>query len=547
VTAATADRPNVLFITTDQQRYDTLGVTGNRMVRTPNLDALAARGTLFTRGCIQGTVCIPSRASLMTGRYVHQHGVSYMEPVIGTTPGLPPWEVTVQERLRAAGYATAAHGKIHQLPPRGWDETQLTMGKGARWTVSEGSPLGPSQLGPVYAEWLEQKRPGAYEQIYEQRRRPEYRERATAIVNVLAADEYVDCWIGENTWNYLERPETGHGSGSGGGGSAKPFFLWCGFCGPPGPFDPPEPYASMYDPAKIPLPPLLRARQKNVPGEDTRKGRFDRDDGEDLVRTIIAYYWGMMTFIDDMMGRIMDVMTRRGLWDNTLVIFTTDHGEMLGDFGRGGKGNFTEPVIRPPYIVVPPGSRPNPDGKPREAHGQIEHIDLVPTILDYAGLPQPRELPGISLRPALETDTAAAAIGKPAVLSDDVSGDQKTRRKCLRTERFKYVLTTDNRALAQQERRASGGGSSHPFVELYDLQKDPHELVNVAGESAYRDEVQRHAELLLQRLFETERNAWNSGGSLAAQPEERDHFGRLLRDVPELRGAREMREVAAVG
>src|ERR671933_480613 len=154
-------RPNVLFITTDEQRYDTLGILGNPQVRTPHLDALARRGTVFTRGYIQNPVCIPSRACLMTGRYVHQHGVEYMEPVIGTTPGLPPWETTIQERLRAAGYTTAAFGKIHQLPPRGWDETALTMGKGARWTVAEGSPLGPSQLGPVYAEWLERKRPGA--------------------------------------------------------------------------------------------------------------------------------------------------------------------------------------------------------------------------------------------------------------------------------------------------------------------------------------------------------------------------------------------------
>src|SRR5688500_6927181 len=284
---ARADRPNILFITTDQQRYDTLGVTGNPHVTTPNLDALARRGTLFTRGCIQGTVCIPSRASLMTGRYVHQHGVSYMEEVIGTTPGLPAWEITIQERLREKGYTTAAYGKIHQIPPKGWDETALTMGKGARWTVAEGSPLGPSQLGPVYARWLEAKRPGAYEEIYEQRRRPEYRENASAIVNVLAADEYVDYWIGENTWKYLERREAGQ---------EQPFFLWCGFCGPHGPFDPPEPYASMHDQSKIEIPALLRARQKNVPGEEGRKSRYDREGGEALIRKQIAYYWGMMTF-----------------------------------------------------------------------------------------------------------------------------------------------------------------------------------------------------------------------------------------------------------
>ena len=142
----------------------------------------------------------------MTGRYVHQHGVDHMQPEIGTTPGLPPWEPAVMERLQGAGYRTAAFGKIHMMPPRGLDEMALTMGKGARWTVSSGSPLGPSQLGPVYAAWLEGKRPGAYEEIYAQRREPEYREQAGAVVNCLAADEYVDYWIGENTWQLPGAP-----------------------------------------------------------------------------------------------------------------------------------------------------------------------------------------------------------------------------------------------------------------------------------------------------------------------------------------------------
>ncbi len=340
--------PSILLITTDEQRYDTLGSTSGGRVRTPNLDALAARGTRFTRGYIQNPVCIPSRACIMTGRYVHQHGVDHMQPEIGTTPGLPPWEPAVMERLQEAGYRTAAFGKIHMMPPRGLDEMALTMGKGARWTVSSGSPLGPSQLGPVYAAWLEGKRPGAYEEIYAQRREPEYREQAGAVVNCLAADEYVDYWIGENTWQYLERladtPE-------------RPFFAWCGFCGPHPPFDPPQPYASMYPIDEMPVPELLRERQRNVPRSD-RPGRFDGEDGEPLIRKLTAYYWGMMTFIDDMLGRIMEVLTRRGLWEHTLVIFTTDHGAMLGDFGLMGKGNFREQVIRVPYLVVPAGTSP---------------------------------------------------------------------------------------------------------------------------------------------------------------------------------------------
>jgi arylsulfatase len=536
-------RPNVLFITTDEQRYDTLGILGNRQVRTPNLDALAARGSVFRRGYIQNTVCIPSRACLMTGRYVHQHGVEYMEPEIGTTPGLPPWETTVMERLQEAGYTTAAFGKIHQMPPRGWDETGLTLGKGARWTVAgkwrdgmddaEESPLGPAQLGPVYAEWLERKRPGAYESIYAQRRRPEYREQAQAVVNTLAADEYVDYWIGENTWRYLERPETGS--------AERPFFLWCGFCGPHGPFDPPEPYASMYDQGQILPSPTLRARQQNAPGA-ARQSRFDKEDGEALARKITAYYWGMVTFIDDMVGRIMEVLTRRNLWENTLVVFTTDHGEMLGDFGRLGKEVYHESVTRVPYLVVPPGSQSGAGGRgstsspqtaetggrtaesddgagPRFVDSFVEHIDLVPTILDYAGIPQPRELPGMSLRPVLEDPSGSTTpTTRDSVLCEHVTNDRQVRTKCVRTDRYKLIYGGPQEAFEN--------GQS---IQLYDLERDPLETTNVAGDPSYSDVVQRHLDLLLHRLSWSESTPWNSGGAAKARPaEDVDHWGRPI-------------------
>jgi arylsulfatase len=489
--------PNILLITTDQQRYDALGST-DPLVQTPHLDRLAATGTAFRRGYVQNPVCIPSRACIQTGRYVHQHGVDHMAEVIGDTPGLPPWETTVMERLQRAGYATAAFGKIHMLPPKGLDETGLTMGKGARWTVAEGSPLGPSQLGPVYAEWLERRHPGATEALYAQRRQPEYREQATAIVNVLPADEYVDAWIAEQTRDYLDRPHE------------RPFFLWCGFCGPHPPYDPPEPYAGRYRPDDMPLPRLLRARQQGVEGN--RPGRFDRPDGEALVRKITAYYWAMVTCIDDMVGRIMATLTRRGLWENTLVIFTSDHGDMLGDFGKLGKENFTEPVVRVPYLLVPPGGAPDHGGagEPRYFDGLVEHVDLAPTMLDYAGIPQPAALPGVSLRPILEAEdpSDAAFPGKGAVLCEYVPGHQRWRSTCLRTEHYKYVFS----------------GADRP-AEFYDLQEDPDELVNVAGDPAYRQEVQRHAELLLSRLSETQQTAWSGDPAARGEPP-LDGFGR---------------------
>jgi arylsulfatase A-like enzyme len=492
----------VLLITTDQQRYDTLGVTGNPHIRTPNLDSLAARGTLFDRAYIQNPVCVPSRASIQTGRYVHQHGVEYMENEVEQTPGLPPWETTFMERLRQNGYTTAAFGKIHMLPPKGLDEMQLTLGKGARWTEAEGSPLGPAQLGPIYAEWLDRKRPGAYESIYAQRRLPEYRDQATAIVNTLSAEEYVDYWSAENTRAYLERDDVGT--------AEKPFFAWCGFCGPHGPFDPPEPYASLYDPSQIPLPPLLHSRQRGaLPGD--YESRFDRPDGEQLIRKIVAYYWGMMTFIDDKVGEIMEVLTRRGLWNNTLVIFTTDHGEMLGDFGRLGKGTFIESVIQAPCILVPPDSKSTEQTQPRRVGSLVELIDLAPTILDYAGLPQSEALPGTSLRQYLQPvpdPSRASSSEKESVLCEYVSNDQQLRRKCLRTERYKYIFS----------------GTDQP-VEFYDLEEDPQELVNVASDPAYLAEVHRHSELLLHRLMMSEQNAWN-GDLITRTPPTKDSFGR---------------------
>ncbi|MBI3973441.1 MAG: sulfatase-like hydrolase/transferase [Chloroflexi bacterium] len=399
------------------------------------------------------------------------------------------------------------------MPPKGLDEMQLTGGKGSRWTVAgrwragmedaEESPLGPGQLGPVYAEWLERKRPGAYEQIYAQRRRPEYRDQSTAIVNCLAAEEYVDHWIGENTWNYIGRNHD------------RPWFAWCGFCGPHPPYDPPEPYASMYPQDEMPVPPLLRARQRNVPGADYTS-RFDGENGEPLIRKIIAYYWGMMTFIDDMIGRIMDTLTRRGLWEHTLVLFTTDHGEMLGDFGKTGKGNFLERVIRVPYIVVPPtvtlpsplvGEGPGvraPSGV-RTYDGLVEHVDLVPTVLDYAGIEQPGELPGQSLRPILE-GRPADFTPKPFVICEHGSADLVHRSQCLRTDRYKYVFSTPDRR-----------------VEFYDLQEDPQELANAAGDPRHAAEIQRHAKLFIDHRLRTETNAWKCG--LAAQTPSLETWG----------------------
>ncbi len=462
-------RPNIIVITSDQQRYGTLGATGNDIVSTPNLDALAERGVLFSHAYTQNPVCISSRACLHTGRYIHQHGVQYMEAEIDTTPALPPWEKTFMERLQEAGYVTGAVGKIHMMQPKGYDEMALVGGKGSRWTQSEGLPIGPGPLhfvnptykGPNYRDWLEARHPGGYEKIYEQRRQPEYRQNMTAIINVLPEEEYVDYWIASEAIDFLKRRE-----------DSQPFLLWVGFCGPHGPFDPPRRYAEMYPVDDMPLPETYR---------ETR--RFGLEDTT-LIRRCIAYYYAMITFIDDMIERIQTTLDENGQAENTIIIYTSDHGDMLGDMGKMGKGNFFEWVIRIPTIIAVP---PRFEQVTHRFDGLVETMSVAPTALDYAGIEPPPEMSANSWRPIVETGEG----GEESVLCEYVSNDRKLKGKCIRTDRYKFV--TWGRSVG----------------ELYDLLEDPLEQNNLYDDSEYislRDEMK---DILLEKLAESESPAYS--------------------------------------
>ena len=460
----TADRPNILLISTDEQRYDTLGVSGNTRIRTPHLDALSNAGAFFERPYIQNTVCIPSRACLQTGRYTHQHGVTYMEAEIDNTPGLPDWEVTFMERLQAAGYRTGATGKMHMMPQKGFHYERLVGGKGSRWTESEGGPLGPGPLGPTYASWLETRHPGGYEAIYEQRRRPEYKDHMTAVENVLPLEEYVDRWISEEAIEFLNYT------------LSKPFFLWCSFCGPHGPIDPPKPYTEMYPFEDMTLP-----RQHPNDPQRSPKGRPEcrwKDDVT-LIQRWISYYWGLVTLIDDEVGRILKVLDDRGLRDNTLIAFVSDHGEMAGDYNLFGKGNFYEETIRVPLVVVPPGGKVALSRVP----GLVETNDLAATFLDYAGVDIPPQMAAQSLRPVLE----GTGETRESIFCEQMDRNGPRRAKCVRTDRYKYIFA-----------------GKDAESEFYDMQEDPFEEINRYGDPAYREEIDRHKNLMLDRLMNSE-------------------------------------------
>ncbi len=228
-----AGRPNIVLITTDQQRWDTLGCAGNGIVRTPHIDRLAAEGVYFARTYAQNPLCMPSRASLVSGRYPRAHGV------MTNWVSLPGWEISIQHYLRDAGYMTAAVGKMHyklllstgteadalQLPPYGYDHLVLADGK---YGIL-------SPLEDDYRRLLRER--GWFETGHKYCKDPAVYEAFEAVASPLPPELYIDGFIGDAAVSFLRLA------------AREPFFLWASFCSPHHPFDPPAPYDTLYDPA----------------------------------------------------------------------------------------------------------------------------------------------------------------------------------------------------------------------------------------------------------------------------------------------------------
>jgi len=367
------------------------------------------------------------------------------------------------ERLQQAGYRTGATGKIHMMPHKGFHYERLIGGKGSRWTQFEDQKEGRGPLGPTYASWLERQNPGAYESIYEQRRE-EYGDGFKTYTNVLPKEQYVDYWIADQAIEFLHDPHS------------DPFLLWCGFDAPHGPQDPPEPYDELYTPEDVPRP----RQREDVPDSASPKGNPTPDWDED-IREWIAYSWAQITFVDDMIERLLETLEERDLLDDTMIIFTSDHGNMAGDYNMIGLGELYEEVVHVPLIVVPP------EDTDRDRYGGlVEMSDVAPTVLDYAGIDVPDLMPTRSLRPILEGERDDH---RESVLCEYTTNDQSRRSMSIRTDRYKYIVhNTDQES------------------EFYDLKDDPGELRNVVDDPAYREEIARLRELLVQRLMNAQQS-----------------------------------------
>ncbi|TDE08637.1 sulfatase-like hydrolase/transferase [Jiangella asiatica] len=448
-------RPNVLVIQADQFRSDCFGAAGNPDVRTPALDALAADGVLYTDAFCPLPVCTPSRYSLLSGRYVHQHGGwtnrSTLAPGIDTFP----------RALRRAGYRTAAVGKMHFTPTYldvGYDSLLLAEQHGpGRYDDDYHRDLRAAGLAPV-VDLLDQEEP------LRSSAGPAYWTTYGAGRSDLPEEWHSTTWIGNHALAELD------GWGDGGGQ-----LLHVSFIKPHHPFDPPAPWDALYDPAGLRLPP---GWTETIPEPDRRHAEeYFGYDGltESALRTVLAHYYATITHLDHWIGLLLERLRRRGLYEDTLIVFTSDHGEYLGFHHLLLKnGPMYDPLAKVPLVVKFPAS----DGAERagERDGSlVSLVDVATTVLAAAGLEPEAPLPGLDL-----ADPAAA---RACVFAENRHGRPAAMA---RTATRKLLAYGDD------------GGDA-----FYDLAADPHELDNRIDDPACAVQVRDLRDALARWLFDT--------------------------------------------
>ncbi len=434
---AAQKRPNILFLMVDEMRWDAMGCEGHPLVRTPNLDRLARQGSRFANCYTVSPVCSPSRASVFTGRYTHVHGVEMN--------GIPahPGEIFLPTILRHYGYHTAISGKLHYTPK------PFAYGFDQFWTFSNEGPK--PELG--YAAYLKRK----YGSPARFPRKPgtcpwpdDPLGRDVGLFRYPREDFEAE-WITRHALDYLRSRK----------GDPQPWFLFTSYLKPHSPSVEPEPYFSMYDPASI-QPPKLPPNAREIRAAQRDRAKRHYVDDERMVRVMSAKYYGAITHIDHLIGNLLAELDRLGMANNTLVLFTADHGNMLGDHGRWFKGVQYEGSAHIPLLWKWPEGDPRNDG--RVVDQVVENTDLMPSLLEAVGLPVPD---GVQGRSFLKLARGQDPDWKSSCFSQLNAG----------------MVMHESWKLIDNSRNGTG-----PF-ELYDLRNDPKEERNLADDPKQRDRV----------------------------------------------------------
>ncbi len=424
--------PNVLLLLTDQQSYDTIAAAGAAHMRTPHLDRLAAEGALVTGAFCNSPICMPSRQSLFSGQYPAALGLTFNgQEMPLTVPVLP-------RMLQPHGYRTANIGKLHFRNVKGRDDTTHPDYGFDRLLLSD--TIAPGYRD-VYDDWVERRYPGQAEKC---------RSLGEAAWTCLPGqyrsfNPYIfqgpdgathSCFVADQTCEFIRESR------------GQPWFAAAGFFAPHDPINPPAKFLEWYDPARLPAP-VMTAQDRE------RTGLTDDD-----WRIVRRHFYALISHIDEQVGVLLDCLDATAQADDTLVIFTSDHGDNMGHHGCGGKGApGLDSCAHVPLLWRLPGRIP----AGRRCEGLTELVDVAPTILEFCGVERHPLLQGRSLVPWLTGQTDAG--GRESVFME-IGPPNGEQWKAVRTDRLFFAL--------------NNAGDE----ELYDLAADPHQLHNLAADGS---------------------------------------------------------------
>lgn len=460
-----ADRPHLLFLMADQHRGDTIGADGNRAIQTPNLDRLAQEGARFRCAYSSTPTCTPARACLLTGMSPWQHGM------LGYHRVADQYAVEKPRVLGDAGYYTAAIGKLHYTPQRHLH--------GYHWAALDESGRSESvDFRSDYRAWFASEAPG-------------FNPDATGLgfndydAKPFALPErlHPTTWTGGVATRFIEnysRPE--------------PFFLKVSFARPHSPYDPPARWMKRYENTQLPAARVGDWAGRWAPRSSGRSDLWHGDLGAEQVRRSRAGYYGAISFIDEQIGHILAALEKRGWLDNTLIIYTSDHGDMTGDHHLWRKSYAYEASARIPMLMR------WPTGLLAAKRGQVfsqpvELRDILPTLADAAGRGVPEACDGRSMLDLVRRN--GAGWRETIDLEHDVCYSPDNHWNALTDGRMKYIY----HARDGQE-------------QLFNLTADPHELRDLAGVPAGSDVLRQWRSRMVDH-FSVRGERWLKGGKLA--------------------------------
>lgn len=487
-----ATAKNLLLITSDQQHYMTLGIL-NPEIETPNLDRLARQGMLFDRAYCPNPTCTPTRASLITGQYPSQHGAW----TLGTK--LPDDAPVVGDDLHKAGYKTALIGKAHFQPTRSTEEypslESMPLLQDLEFWKNFKKPFygfdhvelarnhtNEYLVGQHYALWMEEKGLKNWRDYFIP---PVGSWDPKKLYHWDIPEEFhYDAWIADRSMAMLEEYAK----------EDQPFFLWSSFFDPHPDYLVPTPWDTMYDNRKLTVPAVVPGEHDQNPphfqltqqlGADfsayQESGFYNHGmhshagHSEEEIHKNMSVYYGMVSLMDKYIGKILDKLDELGLTENTLVVFTTDHGHFFGQHGLHAKGPFLyEDMIRVPMIARLPGAIPA--GSRCSAIQSL--VDIAPTLLDFVGVPIPHTMTGLSEKLVW---TGEKEEVRDHALCEDHHEPTTIQLRTYVDKRYKLTVYYNQ-----------------TYGELFDLEQDPRELHNLWNDP---DSQQLKMELMLKYIW----------------------------------------------